>query len=340
MPKSEISRRSFLKFSMPGLVGLAGTGAVVARAANEGSSSAPTRGEREPRYTPRRIDPAVGEGMNPGKFLTHFDYGKVSKLPGGQTLREYRVQVIDKEVVVAKGVTFPAWTLNGYVPGPTLRATQGDRIRIHFSNRGAHPHTLHFHGIHPANMDGFFELVPSGGSFTYEFDAEPYGIHLYHCHVMPLKTHVMKGTYGAFIIDPKEGRPPAQEMVMVMNGFDTNLDGENEFYTVNGVANYYRDHPIRIRQNELVRVYLVNITEFDQINSMHIHANFFRLYRTGTRMDHYEYTDTVMLCQGERCILEFAYKHPGKFLFHAHQSEFAELGWLGFFDVQPDRPQA
>ncbi|MEE9256202.1 MAG: multicopper oxidase domain-containing protein, partial [bacterium] len=80
--------------------------------------------------------------------------------------------------------------------------------------------------------------------------------------------------------------------------------------------------------------------EFDQINSMHIHANFFRLYRTGTRMDHYEYTDTVMLCQGERCILEFAYKHPGKFLFHAHQSEFAELGWLGFFDVQPDRPQA
>ncbi|MFQ5691433.1 MAG: multicopper oxidase domain-containing protein, partial [Nitrospinota bacterium] len=156
----------------------------------------------------------------------------------------------------------------------------------------------------------------------------------------PLKTHIMKGQYGTFIIDPKEGREPAQEMVMVMNGFDTNLDGENEFYTVNGVANYYRDNPIRFRQNEPVRIYLVNMTEFDQVNSMHIHANFFRLYRTGTRMDAYEYTDTVMLCQGERCILEFAYAHPGKFMFHAHQTEFAELGWLGFFDVQPERPVA
>jgi len=45
-----------------------------------------------------------------------------------------------------------------------------------------------------------------------------------------------------------------------------------------------------------------------------------------------------MLCQGERCILEFSYKYPGKFMFHAHQSEFAELGWMGMFDVQA-RPQ-
>ncbi len=340
MPKTQVSRRSFLKFGVPGLVGLAGTGAVLARVARGGQPAAP-EGGREPRYAPKTIEPAVGEGMDPGKFLAHFDYGKVSKLSNGQTLREYEVDAIDREVVVAKGVTFPAWTFNGYVPGPTLRATQGDRIRIHFRNLGAHPHTMHFHGIHPANMDGVFEWVPpKGGRFTYEFDAEPYGVHLYHCHVFPLKTHIMKGQYGTFIIDPKEGRPPAHEMVMVMNGFDTNLDGDNEFYTVNGVANYYRDHPIRIRLGELVRVYLVNMTEFDPINSMHIHANFFRLYRTGTRMDYYEYTDTVTLGQGERCILEFEYSHPGKFMFHAHQSEFAELGWLGFFDVQPDRPRA
>jgi FtsP/CotA-like multicopper oxidase with cupredoxin domain len=85
---------------------------------------------------------------------------------------------------------------------------------------------------------------------------------------------------------------------------------------------------------ELVRVYLVNITEFDLINSLHLHGNFFRLYRTGTRLDHYEFTDTVMLCQGERAVLELTYKFPGKFMFHAHQSEFAELGWVGIFDVQ------
>ncbi|MBI2881618.1 MAG: multicopper oxidase domain-containing protein [Candidatus Tectomicrobia bacterium] len=340
MSNSRVSRRSFLKFSVPGLLGLAGTGVLTARAARQSRAEGTHPSHLMAQHASGSIDPAEPPGMNPAKFLAHFDYGKVSKLPDGRALREYRVTAVDREVVVARGVSFPAWTLNGYVPGPTLRATQGDRLRVHFQNRSAHPHTLHFHGIHPAHMDGVFELVPPGGTFTYEFDAEPYGIHLYHCHAMPLKAHIMKGLYGTFIIDPKEGRPPAREMVMVMNGFDTNLDGENEFYTVNGVANYYRDHPIPIRQNEPVRVYLVNLTEFDPINSMHIHANFFRLYRTGTRMDQYEYTDTVMLCQGERCILEFAYSHPGKFMFHAHQSEFAELGWMGFFDVQPEKPLA
>ncbi|MFP3471909.1 copper oxidase, partial [Micrococcus sp. SIMBA_144] len=77
----------------------------------------------------------------------------------------------------------------------------------------------------------------------YEFDAEPMGMHVYHCHAMPLKKHIEKGLYGTFIIDPKEPRPKAKEMVMVMNGFDTNFDGGNEFYTVNGVANYHLDHP-------------------------------------------------------------------------------------------------
>jgi FtsP/CotA-like multicopper oxidase with cupredoxin domain len=62
----------------------------------------------------------------------------------------------------------------------------------------------------------------------------------------------------------------------------------------------------------------------------------FRLYRTGTDPNHYEYADTVMLCQGERCIIEFYYKYPGMYMFHAHQSEFAELGWMGFFNVLPE----
>ena len=39
--------------------------------------------------------------------------------------------------------------------------------------------------------------------------------------------------------------------------------------------------------------------------------------------------------QGERAILEFRYDYPGRFLFHAHQNEFAELGWLGQFEVKP-----
>jgi FtsP/CotA-like multicopper oxidase with cupredoxin domain len=247
-------------------------------------------------------------------------------------VRDYALTALDTEIEVAKGVRFPAWTYNGTVPGPVIRATQDDVLRVRFQNGGSHPHTIHFHGIHPAGMDGVFEIVAPGDEFTYEFPARPYGMHLYHCHATPLKKHIHKGLYGAFIIDPPEPRPPAQELVMVMNGFDTDGDGENNFYAVNGPAFYFAKYPIRVRRSQTVRIYLANLTEFDLINSLHLHGDFFRLYRTGST-DHFEYTDTVMLCQGERCILEIDFANTGTFMFHAHQSEFAELGWMGFFEV-------
>jgi FtsP/CotA-like multicopper oxidase with cupredoxin domain len=121
----------------------------------------------------------------------------------------------------------------------------------------------------------------------------------------------------------------------VMNGFDTDGDGGNNFYTVNGKAFYYAKYPIRVRRSETVRIYLANLTEFDLLNSLHLHGEFFRYYRTGST-DQFEYTDTVMQCQGERGIIEIDFTHCGRFMFHAHQSEFAELGWMGFFDVLDD----
>jgi FtsP/CotA-like multicopper oxidase with cupredoxin domain len=178
-----------------------------------------------------------------------------------------------------------------------------------------------------------FEIVRPGESFVYEFTAEPAGLQLYHCHAMPLKRHIAKGLYGTFIIDPKRPRPPAREMVMVLNGFDTNFDNENEIYAVNTIPFAYHHHPIRVTKGELQRIYMVNVLEFDLINSMHLHGNFFQVYRTGTRAAPDDFTDTLVFCQGERHVLEFTYEHTGPFMFHAHQSEFAELGWMGVFDV-------
>ena len=247
-------------------------------------------------------------------------------------VREYFLTAIDKEIEIAPGLFFPAWTYNGTVPGPVIRATEGDLLRVHFGNGGSHPHTIHFHGIHPANMDGVFEIVPSGGEFTYEFEARPAGLQLYHCHSTPLKKHIHKGLYGAFIVDPKEPRPPAQELEMVMNGYDTDGDGSNNFYTVNGRSFYYAKYPITVKRSRLVRLYLANLTEFDLINSLHLHGSFFRHQPTGTG-DHWEYTDTVVQCQGQRGVIEIEFADTGHFMFHAHQSEFAELGWMGFFNV-------
>ncbi len=301
------------------------------------------------------VDPRRN-GFDPTAMLTDWNAGVVSKLPDGRTLRTYEINAEEKEIEIAAGLFFPAWTFNGRVPGPTIRATEGDRLRIIFRNYGSHPHTMHFHGIHHARFDGVpgaGEVMP-GGEFVYEFDAYPFGCHLYHCHSLPLKRHMHKGMYGAFIVDPDPARHPEaaevaesrvlgspengkwQEMVMVMNAFDTNFDGENEVYAVNTVGNHFAKHPIRILRDKPVRLYLINVTEFDPINSLHLHANFFDYYDHGTTLTPTHRTiDTVMQCQAQRGIIEFTFKNheTGLYMFHAHQAEFAELGWMGMFEV-------
>src|SRR6188472_4307544 len=84
-------------------------------------------------------------------------------------VREYSMRALDREIEVAPGVFYAGWTYNGTIPGPVIRATEGDILRVRFVNAGSHPHSIHFHGIHPANMDGVFEVVPSGETFIYEF---------------------------------------------------------------------------------------------------------------------------------------------------------------------------
>lgn len=255
--------------------------------------------------------------FNPTEILTDFDTGTVSKLPNGQTLREYTIAAGNKMIEIVPGLEYAAWTYNGRIPGPTIRARQGDRVRIKFLNAGDHEHSIHFHGIHPGNVDGVFDaasgVVQPAGEYTYEFDAEPFGVHLYHCHTTPLAKHISKGLYGAFITDTKKGRPKVdREFVMVMSGYDVDFDGKNDFYVVNGIPFHYNHdkNPIRLNVGELVRIYLVNVLEFDPINSFHLHANFFHYYPTGTSLTPAEFTDTISLMQGQRGILEFRYNIP------------------------------
>ena len=284
----------------------------------------------DPLYTESTVE------FDPDGFLRNFEYGRVTQDEDGNTIREYTIVARDDQVQeISPGVHYNVWTFNGTVPGPTIRATEGDLVRIHFINEGSKQHTIHFHGIHPAEMDGVFEIVgPNGGQFTYEFEAGPVGVHPYHCHVMPLEEHILHGLYGVFIVDPKEGRAPADEMVMVLNGFDTDFDGENNFYAANTVPFYYQHHPIRIEQDRLIRVYVVNMVEFDPINNFHLHGNLYHYYPTGTSTVPSQYTDMITLSQTERGIMEFSYGYPGQYVFHAHKVEFSEKGWVGTFLVQ------
>ena len=344
-----LSRRKWL--SLAGLGSLAGSAFGTARLAGQTPYGTPAHAhENHAMGTVGRVNPAT---FNPTTYLRSWNFSDLpperrEKLyretarPDGTRLREYEIFAADREIEIAPGIFFPAWTYNGQVPGPTIRATEGDRIKVTFRNAGTHPHTIHFHGWHPPAMDGALsgQEVQPGETFVYEFDADPFGLHLYHCHTVPLKRHIHKGLYGTFIIDPRGGRPPADELVMVMNGFDTNFDFDNETYAVNTVANAYMHDPIRVAVGRLVRIYLVNVTEFDLINSLHLHGMFFDVYRTGTSLTPSERTDTLMLCQGERAIVETTFRYPGDFMFHAHQSEFAELGWMGLFRAEEERSEA
>jgi FtsP/CotA-like multicopper oxidase with cupredoxin domain len=320
-------------------------------AAAHGGHADGTYGNR----TVGQVDHAAN-GFDPAKLLTDWDAGEVSHADDGRIIRSYDITAVEREIEIAPGVFFPAWTYNGRIPGPTIRATEGDLVRVRFANGGSHPHTMHFHGIHSARMDGVpgaGEIMP-GEEFTYEFAAKPFGCHLYHCHSLPLRRHLHKGLYGAFIVDPDPALHPEQadlarsrllgtpenagwqEFLMVMNGFDTNFDEENEFYAVNTIPNAYLDAPIRIERSRPVRIYLINVTEFDAVNSFHLHGNFFDYYDHGTTLTPTLRTvDTIMQCQAQRGILEFTFKdhEPGIYMCHAHQTEFAELGWMTHLHV-------
>ncbi len=273
--------------------------------------------------------------VDPTKYLRDFNYGKVTKLSNGTILREFTLIASDNKVKeISPNIFYNVWTFNGTVPGPTLRVTEGDIVKINFINNGTKPHSIHTHGIHPAEMDGVFEMIPPKGKYTYQFIAKPFGVFPYHCHMTPLEEHIVHGLYGVYIVDPKEPRPPADEMVMVMNGYDTDFDNENNFYTVNGIPFYYLNKPIQIEKDTLIRIYLVNMLEFDPLNNFHLHANMFNYYPSGTRHTPDQYTDVISLNQGERGILEFNYTYPGKYMFHAHKTEFSEKGWMGLFDVK------
>jgi manganese oxidase len=348
--QNRVTRRDFLGLSLGTAAGVLGAGLVGQAAQAQELTETPHNEHTENTVSETMAGHSSGNmlvgavdhernGFDPMQMLVDWDYGTVAGTNDtSQTIREYNIAAGDVEIEIAPGIFFPAWAFNGRVPGPTIRCTEGDRLKILASNFGSHPHTMHFHGFHPAEMDGVAgeyrgQIMP-GESFTYEFDAEPFGCHLYHCHATPLKRHIHKGMYGAFIIDPLEARPPAREFVMIMNAFDTNFDGGNEIYAVNTVGHEFMRRPIPIKVGELVRIYLINVVEFDLINSFHLHAHFFDYYDTGTTLQPtLRMVDTIMQAQGQRGIIEFRPRYPGRYMFHAHVSEFAELGWMGFFNA-------
>jgi FtsP/CotA-like multicopper oxidase with cupredoxin domain len=315
------------------------------------------------------------------EYLTFFNCGHVissdknnsNSSNKNQTTREFTLIVDENSSIpiANNGLIFtPAWTFNGTIPGPTMRVTEGDIVKINVINppQNNHTHSMHMHSIHPGDRDGVngpSGYIEPGQNFTYIFKAGPYGVYPYHCHSSPIDQHINNGLYGAFIIDPKTPRPNMTELVMMMNGYDLDYEKEgvgpsriptpqeyaedympqafehvNEVYTVNGKAFDYVDNPIQLHQNANYRIYLINMLEFDPVNSFHLHGNVFKYYPSGTSKTPSFVNDILTLGQGDRGIVEFNYPYIGKYMFHSHINEFSDLGWMGYFDVISQEDQS
>ena len=129
------------------------------------------------------------------------------------------------------GKVFKAWSFNGAIPGPVIRAQLGNAIRVKFINELPEPSTIHWHGLPVPNaMDGVpgvtQKAVQPGGSFLYEFPAKPAGTYIYHSHQ---GLQLDRGLYGALVIDdPNEAKYYDQEFVLVLEDWVTRDGGGPE----------------------------------------------------------------------------------------------------------------
>ncbi|MBI5354872.1 MAG: multicopper oxidase domain-containing protein [Candidatus Aenigmarchaeota archaeon] len=253
--------------------------------------------------------------------------------PAANGIREVTVVAEDAKHEVYPGVFMDAWTLNGTVPGPTLTAIEGETIRIKFINNGKRPQTLHFHGIHELRYDGVHEVIAPGKSYIYELKTEPPGMYIYHSHVFSITEKDSRGYFGSLIVYTKAKLPPAKELVLFQQFIDTDGDfDEAEFYAFNGRADYYMNHPIEIKANETVRIYLANIN-IAEPSVLHVHANVFREYGPIGFDRNYVLNDASLVGWGQRKIIEFSYATPGLYMFHDHIGEHLERGMRGWFKV-------
>lgn len=234
---------------------------------------------------------------------------------------------------ILDNVTVTAWTYNGTVPGPMIRVTEGERVRIEFTNQLPEPTTVHWHGIEVPNaMDGVPGLtqdpVLPGESFTYEFTAQPAGSFMYHSH-FESDTQVSLGLYAPFIIDPAESESaPDVDLSLMLSEWRVSngetyaampmMGMEPNYFTINGKA-FPATETVNVKVGQRVRLRVMAIGQF--VHPMHLHGMPFKLVAT----DGYPVPeaaqltkDTVSVAPGERYDIEFVATEPGQWMLHCH----------------------
>ncbi len=254
---------------------------------------------------------------------------------------ENGVKIFDLETSAIKWNILPQQQVMGYafnqqIPGPRIRVTQGERIRINVTNRLPESTTAHWHGlILPNAMDGAAHVtqppIEPGQTYSYEFIAGQSGTYFYHSHDKPDRQQAL-GMYGALIIDPAQVQDiPAYDLeytiqlqewleregytfpAMLMEGALPN------FFTINGKA-YPSTETIQMRVGQKIRFRFIGANN-NFVHPMHIHGGPFTIIETdgnvvppSARIE----KDTVNVGPGERYDVIWTAREPGKWLLHCH----------------------
>jgi FtsP/CotA-like multicopper oxidase with cupredoxin domain len=254
----------------------------------------------------------------------------VSTETGGNQPLPYRVEGAYKvfeltarpvQWEVLPGVRQEAWVYGDQLPGPLIRVTEGDQVRVVLKNDLPEPTVLHFHGPRlPNAQDGVPDVtqpvIPAGGTHTYEFTATPAGTYVYHTH-HNTATQEPKGLYGVLIIDPKPGSAEALRDAQYARDYLQVISEFGGYYVINGKA-FPATEALEARIGEKVRIRLVNLGQ--TAHPMHLHGYHFRIVGAdGVPVEGPPLVkDTINIAPGERYDLEFVADNPGTWVFHCH----------------------
>lgn len=259
-------------------------------------------------------------------------------------LREFTLTASEFDWQLMEDVTVRVWGYNGQMPGPELRAREGDTVRVTLINQLPVPTTIHWHGVNvrPA-MDGVAGLnqaaIDPGATFTYEFVATPAGTRWYHSHTDPA-LQVPMGLYGPLIIEPANpGEQYDRDYTLMLAEWDLELTpavaagaskpgpGDQtlrggqlgaDFFLINGKMNGSIP-PLRIAKDERMLVRLINAGAIP--HPIHTHGHSFTITATDGNLvpEVARLTkDTVLIAPAERYDLAIRGDNPGVWMFHCH----------------------
>ncbi|HMQ33474.1 MAG TPA: multicopper oxidase domain-containing protein [Chloroflexaceae bacterium] len=274
------------------------------------------------------------------------------------TVHDIVLETIEKEMVVAPGFVQKVWTFGGTVPGPVIRVKVGDTVRIHLKNPAGSelPHSVDFHSSMVAHNDEMTDIMP-GEDKVYEWKANYAGVWMYHCGTAPALHHIANGMYGMVIVEPAAGLPPVdKEFALVQSEWYLGPQGEvsslakaaeaapsPDFVFFNGVANQYKDAPIKVETGERVRVYVLNAGPSVD-SAFHIVGTIFdTVIKEGVKLERGNEgnwgSQAVDLAPSQGAIVEFEFAEDGLYPIVTHAFNFVGRGALGLFQAGDGDPK-